>query len=106
MNKDNVSGKFDQVAGKVKQGAGEIIGDDSLANEGAAQQVKGHVKEAWGNAKDTARDIADNHRTDAERGAHNVRDSITSTAEDTKDRINRGLDNIQREDDLKHRRAS
>ena len=39
-----IKGKFDEVAGKVKQATGEAINDQSLANKGAAQQVKGHAE--------------------------------------------------------------
>ena len=41
MNKEEVSGKFDQVAGKVKQKVGETVGNQKLANSGAAEQIKG-----------------------------------------------------------------
>jgi len=34
-----VEGKFNEVAGKVKQGVGEAFNNDELANEGAAQRV-------------------------------------------------------------------
>jgi uncharacterized protein YjbJ (UPF0337 family) len=106
MNQDTVSGKFDQVAGKIKQGVGEAIGNDRLANKGAADQVKGHAKEAWGNVKDTAADLRDSsassadaraeeaHRHAEDRG-EDVRDSITSAARHAKDNINRGLDHLK-----------
>jgi uncharacterized protein YjbJ (UPF0337 family) len=35
---NTLSGKFNQVAGKVKQSLGEATDNDKLANEGAAQQ--------------------------------------------------------------------
>jgi uncharacterized protein YjbJ (UPF0337 family) len=40
---NTLHGKFNEVAGKVKQGVGEATGNDRLANEGTAQQVKGHA---------------------------------------------------------------
>jgi uncharacterized protein YjbJ (UPF0337 family) len=54
MNKDTVEGKFDQVSGAVKQKAGEVFGNQKMANSGVADQVKGAAKETWGNAKDAA----------------------------------------------------
>ncbi|MHB8388965.1 MAG: CsbD family protein, partial [Acidobacteriaceae bacterium] len=54
MNKDQVEGKTDQVAGKIKQKVGEAVGNDNLANRGVADQVKGAAKETWGNVKDAA----------------------------------------------------
>jgi uncharacterized protein YjbJ (UPF0337 family) len=109
MNEDNASGKFDQIAGKIKQGVGEAVGNEKLANEGAADQVKGHAKEAWGNVKDTASDLHDSTRSDAhvraeetkvhaEQTGHDVRDSITSAAEHAKDSISRGLDHLTGKD--------
>jgi uncharacterized protein YjbJ (UPF0337 family) len=105
MNESNVSGKFDQVAGKIKQGIGEAIGNEKLANEGAADQVKGHAKETWGNVKDAASDVhddanahanvrADEAKLEAERTGHDTRTSITSAAEHAKDSISRGLDHL------------
>ncbi len=52
MNKETVTGKFDQVAGAIKQKVGEAFKDQSLANSGVAEQVKGAAKETWGKAKD------------------------------------------------------
>jgi uncharacterized protein YjbJ (UPF0337 family) len=48
MNKDQVTGKIDQAVGKVKQNVGEAVGNDELANKGVLDQVKGAVKETWG----------------------------------------------------------
>ena len=109
MNEDNAGGKFDQVSGKIKQGVGEAFGNDKLANEGAAEQVKGHAKEAWGNVKDAASDAHDHasadthtHASDtevrAEHTGNNVRDSIASAAEHAKDSINRGIDHLKGDD--------
>lgn len=44
MNKDQVTGKADQVAGKIKQSVGEAVGNENLANRGVADQVKGAAK--------------------------------------------------------------
>jgi uncharacterized protein YjbJ (UPF0337 family) len=99
MNKENLTGKFDQVTGKVKQKVGEAVGDQKLANSGAAQQVKGAAKEAWGNTKDTAADVSDRARaqshTDSADKAHDVRESITSTAQNAKEKINAKLDDVK-----------
>jgi uncharacterized protein YjbJ (UPF0337 family) len=63
MDKDRVKGKMDEVAGRAKRQAGEWTGDTETQAEGAAQEVKGKVQNAWGNVKDAARDAHD----DAER---------------------------------------
>ena len=85
MNNDQVSGKVDQVAGKIKQGVGEAVGNDEMANRGVAEQVKGNVKEAWGNVKDAA-------NKNAEERAHATRQNIADHAENAKERITEKVD--------------
>ena len=58
MNKSHVTGGIDQAVGKIKEAAGNATGDQKLANEGAAQQVKGAAKETWGNVKDSANEAS------------------------------------------------
>jgi uncharacterized protein YjbJ (UPF0337 family) len=108
MNTEKIEGKFDQVAGKIKQGVGETVGNQKMANRGAADQVKGAAKETWGNAKDTANVVrqdssarAAGERHDmkyrAEDSAHNAREKATNTAQNIKDKVNQKLDNVKRE---------
>lgn len=52
MNKDRVKGTIDETLGSAKRKAGELTGSTRLQVEGAAQQVKGKVENAWGKAKD------------------------------------------------------
>jgi uncharacterized protein YjbJ (UPF0337 family) len=59
MDKDRVKGKLDDVAGRAKRQVGEWTGDNELQAEGAAQQVKGKVENAWGKTKDAVRDASD-----------------------------------------------
>lgn len=93
-----IKGKFDEIAGKVKQGVGEATGNDSLANKGAAQQVKGHAEQAWGTVKGAAEDKAaelkaEHNLHEAQREvrhedhAHDLREKITKTAENAKEHI-------------------
>jgi uncharacterized protein YjbJ (UPF0337 family) len=107
MNKQTVEGKFDQVAGKVKEKVGEAVGNQKLANSGVADQIKGAAKETWGKTKDAAAAVHDDkaraetsdfkHR--AEEKAHEARESITNTAQNIKNRINEKLDDIKHEHD-------
>jgi len=85
MNKEKLEGKFDQIAGTVKQKIGEALDDQSLANSGVADQVKGAAKETYGNAKEVAAD----NRADK---ADSARDRIADTAKNIKDNINAKLD--------------
>ncbi len=81
MNSDQVKGKAEQVMGKIKQGTGEAVGNDSLANRGVAEQVKGAARETWGNVKDAAQSEHKHHADEA-------RDHVVRKTEDLKDRAN------------------
>lgn len=90
MDKDQVSGKSDQIAGKVKQRVSEAVGNDDLANEGVADQVKGHAKETWGNAKDAV-------HQEAEERANTARDTVAHRAEHMKNIANDKIDAAKEE---------
>ena len=53
----------DRIEGRVKEGAGEVTGDDELKREGEAQGAFGDAKDkardAWDDAKDAAGDAKD-----------------------------------------------
>ena len=59
VDKNRVEGAFDQAKGAVKQGIGNLTGDDKLKAEGAADKVAGKAKSTVGGVKDTVRDVAD-----------------------------------------------
>jgi uncharacterized protein YjbJ (UPF0337 family) len=86
---NKVKGKFDEVAGKVKQSFGEATHNDQLANKGAAQQVKGHAEQAWGSVKEAANTAVNSDRREAshENTAHDIREKITSTAQNVKNHV-------------------
>lgn len=92
MNKDQVSGKFDQATGKLKEKVGETVGNQRLANEGLADQVKGAAKETWGNAKEVAHENAKEHRSEAERSTNETRERLSDKVQDMKERINERID--------------
>jgi uncharacterized protein YjbJ (UPF0337 family) len=88
MSDSTIKGKVNVVAGKVKQGVGEAVGNNKLANEGAAQQLKGHAQEAWGTVKEAVSD----HKADRDKSAHDVREKVTSTAQNAKEHIQHAVD--------------
>lgn len=92
MNKDQVSGKFDQATGKVKEKVGETVGNQHLANEGLADQIKGAAKETWGNAKDVAHHNAEENRREAEQNASDARERVAHKAQDMKARVNERIE--------------
>jgi uncharacterized protein YjbJ (UPF0337 family) len=93
---NKIHGKFDEVAGKVKQTIGEATHNDSLANEGTVQQVKGHGEQAWGSVKqavtDTVAEAKAHHEEHSEQTKHDARESVTSTAESAKEHVQHATD--------------
>jgi len=97
-NNSTIKGKYDEVAGKVKQGVGEAVNDQSLANKGATQQVKGHAEQAWGSVKEAATETKERKQPAAGQEAHDIRESITSTAQNAKEHIQTGVDKFLNRD--------
>lgn len=62
MNDDRIKGKIDDVKGRVKRQVGEWTGDENAQAEGAMDQAKGKVQNAWGNVKDGVKDALDKDR--------------------------------------------
>jgi uncharacterized protein YjbJ (UPF0337 family) len=56
MDKDRVEGSIKQGTGKLKEGAGKVLGDQKLHGEGKAEQVEGKVQNAVGGLKDKLRE--------------------------------------------------
>jgi uncharacterized protein YjbJ (UPF0337 family) len=96
MNNDQVSGKFDQVKGKVKQGVGEAIGNHELANEGVVDQVKGTAREVYGNAKDAVQHNIDAARHEREERANAARADIAEGVDHAREHANAVVDSHRR----------
>jgi uncharacterized protein YjbJ (UPF0337 family) len=105
-----LKGKFDEVAGKVKQSVGEATHNENLANKGTAQQVKGQAEQAWGSVKSAANDTAANARVRADESravhenelhdkAQDVRNSVASTAQNVKNKIQNSVDDFRAKHD-------
>jgi uncharacterized protein YjbJ (UPF0337 family) len=58
-----MSGKMDQVKGRVKEAAGVLTNDESLKREGQLDQVVGKVKETAAKAADTIKDVLTGNRS-------------------------------------------
>jgi uncharacterized protein YjbJ (UPF0337 family) len=54
-----MGGDSDKFAGKVKEAAGDLTGDDHLQAEGKKQRVAGDVKNAGENVKDKAEELGE-----------------------------------------------
>jgi uncharacterized protein YjbJ (UPF0337 family) len=51
--------KTKEIAGKVQEKTGDIIGSPSQQVKGMAKQVEGKVQKSFGDAKEVAEDAAD-----------------------------------------------
>ncbi len=58
-NKDEVEGKWEQVKGTVKEKYGEATGDRQTEIEGETQQAEGETQETWGKLKRGVSDTVD-----------------------------------------------
>ncbi len=108
VSDSTVKGKFDELTGKAKQALGDLTGDQSTANSGATQEVKGHGEQAWGSVKEGVHDatasritttstgVTSDAGTAADNGAHDTRNSVTSAAENVKDHIKNAVEDFKR----------
>ena len=56
MNKDQVKGAAKDVAGKLKQEAGKLVGNEKLQVKGLAQQISGKLQKGVGDVKEVLKD--------------------------------------------------
>ena len=56
MDREHVKGAADKVKGAVKDTAGKMTGDEKMQAEGKMAKAKGAAHNAADHAKDTARD--------------------------------------------------
>lgn len=56
MNKDQVKGAANEVAGKLQKNVGKAVGSPGNQVEGAVREVAGKAQKAYGNAKEDAED--------------------------------------------------
>ena len=53
---DRVEGAAKNIGGKLKEGVGNVTGDEKLKAEGKAEQVEGKVQNTVGGVKDSLKD--------------------------------------------------
>jgi uncharacterized protein YjbJ (UPF0337 family) len=61
MNKDQIKGVGKDVAGKVQEGAGKLVGSKSQQAKGLGKQVEGKAEKAFGDAKEVIKNNAKKH---------------------------------------------
>jgi uncharacterized protein YjbJ (UPF0337 family) len=63
MNKDHVKGEAKDIAGKVQQKVGEMVGSAKEQAKGLKKQVEGKVQKGVGDVKDAADDARKHNDT-------------------------------------------
>ena len=62
MNKNELNGKVDRLKGNIKETVGNATDDESMRDEGIADQAAGNVEEGFGKARrkvgDALHDVA------------------------------------------------
>ena len=96
ISDSTIKGKFNEVIGSVKQGIGEALGNEKLANAGAGEKVKGDAQQAWGSVKEGVHDASSDHNRNVESEAHNARESMADSAHNAKEKIKETIDNLRR----------
>lgn len=56
---DKITGKANEIAGKVRQGVGDLIDDREMQAKGVVQKAKGDAQQAKGDAKEKLKDLVD-----------------------------------------------
>ncbi|RZA12281.1 MAG: CsbD family protein [Proteobacteria bacterium] len=56
MDKDRIKGAAEQVKGSIKEAVGKVTGNEELEIEGKADKLAGKTQAKVGEAKDTVRD--------------------------------------------------
>lgn len=54
---DKIRGTLEETKGEVKQGVGDLTGDDRLKSEGALDEAKGKAQNLLGDIKDKVEDV-------------------------------------------------
>jgi len=60
MDKEHIKGAADKVKGAVKDTVGKVTGDMKMQAEGKLDKAKGSARNVVGDVKDAARDATDN----------------------------------------------
>jgi uncharacterized protein YjbJ (UPF0337 family) len=54
-DEDRVEGSMKNMKGKLKEGAGKVLGDSKMETEGKGEQIGGKIQNAVGGIKDALR---------------------------------------------------
>ncbi len=57
VDSDRTEGSVKKMGGNLKEGAGNLLGDEKMKREGQSDQAEGKVQNACGGIKDKAREV-------------------------------------------------
>jgi uncharacterized protein YjbJ (UPF0337 family) len=57
VDNDRTEGSIKKMGGDLKEGAGNLTGDEKMKREGQADKSEGKLQNAWGSVKDKAREV-------------------------------------------------
>jgi uncharacterized protein YjbJ (UPF0337 family) len=60
MNRNEIKGKAETIKGKIKQAAGDLSDDETLRDEGVADEVLGRARESFGREQRKMREAVEN----------------------------------------------
>lgn len=60
MNKEQVKGVVKDIAGKVQEGVGKLVGSKEQQVKGLDKQISGQAEKTYGDAKAVVKDINKN----------------------------------------------
>jgi len=55
--KEQLKGMGERLEGKAEEFKGELVGDTEAKRQGKLDQLKGNLREAWGNVKEKAEEL-------------------------------------------------
>lgn len=86
-NKERAKGKLDEVVGNVKQGLGNLTGNERLEAEGRAQELGGESRQDVAKTVGTAKGVAEEAKGNVKQGLGNLFDNEQMQAEGKADEL-------------------
>lgn len=62
IDPDRTEGSLKKMGGNVKEGLGNLVGDEKMKREGQSDQAEGKLQNSWGGVKDSVRDAVSGDR--------------------------------------------
>lgn len=86
-NKERAKGKLDEVVGNVKQGLGDLTGNEQMQAEGRAQELGGESRQDVAKGVGTAKGMAEEAKGNIKQGLGNLTGNEQMQAEGKADEL-------------------